>query len=103
MKIEHRTVGPFQENSYLVVDDASMRAVLIDPGDEPSVLIDMVARSGATLDAIWLTHAHIDHIGGIKGVRECWPVPVHMHPLEKPIFDRATDVALLYGLELDPP
>jgi glyoxylase-like metal-dependent hydrolase (beta-lactamase superfamily II) len=103
MKIDVRTVGPFAENTYLVVDEATRRAVLIDPGDEPDVLIDMVVRSGAKLDAIWITHGHIDHIGGIRGVRARWPVPVHMHPLDETLFARATDVAVVYGVSFDPP
>ena len=56
--------GRSRRTAYLVVDEATDRAVLIDPGDEPDELIAMVRASGATLDAIWLTHAHLDHIGG---------------------------------------
>ena len=103
MRIEYRNVGPFLENSYLVIDDASMKAVMIDPGAEPQVLIDLVAKSGATLEAIWLTHAHIDHIGGIRGVRERWPVPVFMHPLDRPLFDRASEIATMFGVPFDQP
>jgi hydroxyacylglutathione hydrolase len=103
MKIESRNVGPFLENSYLVIDDTSMKAVLIDPGAEPQVLIDLVAKSGATLEAIWLTHAHIDHIGAIRGVRARWPVPVHLHPLDRPLFDRAAEIATMFGVPFDEP
>ena len=103
MKIEYRTVGPFQENTYLVIDEVARRSILIDPGDEPSVLIDLVEKSGTTLDAIWLTHAHIDHIGGIHGMRRRWPVPVSMHPLDRSLFERASDVATMYGLPFDRP
>jgi glyoxylase-like metal-dependent hydrolase (beta-lactamase superfamily II) len=103
MKIESRTVGPFQENSYLVTDERAQRAILIDPGDEPAVLIDLVEKSGATLEAIWLTHGHIDHIGGIHGVRRRWRVPVFMHPLDAPLFNRAADIAVMYGVPFDPP
>ena len=101
--IRSETVGPFQENCYLVVDDGSRHAVLVDPGDEPERLLAMIARAGVTLDAIWLTHAHLDHVGGINGVRRVHPVPVYLHPLDRPLYDRAAEVAALYGLPFDQP
>lgn len=104
MRIERRTVGPFAENSYLVVDETSARAVLIDPGDEGSRLVEMVAHSGATLDAIWLTHAHLDHIGAINDVRAQYPVPVYLHPLDLPFYERlSAQAAKLYGVPWDQP
>jgi hydroxyacylglutathione hydrolase len=101
--IRSETVGPFQENAYLVVDDASRHAVLIDPGDEPDRLLAMITRAGATLDAIWLTHAHLDHVGAINGVRRVHPVPVYLHPLDLPLYERAAEVAAMYGLPFDQP
>jgi hydroxyacylglutathione hydrolase len=104
MKIDVRTVGPFQENSYLVVDEGTNRAVLIDPGDEGAVLVDMVRRSGATLEAIWLTHAHIDHIGGIAEVRRHYDVPVHLHPADLPYYERlSARAAEMYGVSYEQP
>ena len=103
MKVQSRTVGAFQENCYLVVDELTNRAVLIDPGAEADVLLAMVEASGATLEAIWLTHAHIDHIGGIVGVRRRWPVPVHLHPADLPLFERGEVQAAMYGLPFEQP
>ena len=103
MKIESVTVGAFQENCYLVIDEVAKRAVLVDPGAEPERLVAMVRASGATLDAIWLTHAHIDHIGGIAGVKRVWDVPVHLHPLDLPLYDRGAQQAAFYGLPFEPP
>jgi glyoxylase-like metal-dependent hydrolase (beta-lactamase superfamily II) len=103
MMVTSATVGPFQENTYLVVDEETNRAVLIDPGDEPQRLIAMVEQSGATLDAIWLTHAHIDHVGGIAGVRRRWEVPVHLHPDDLKLYARAPQQAAMYGLPFDQP
>jgi hydroxyacylglutathione hydrolase len=103
MKFQSLTVGPFQENTYLVIDEATNRAVLIDPGDESDRIIAMVERSGATLDAIWLTHAHLDHIGGIAGVRRRWPVPVHLHASDLPVFARGDQQAALYEVAFEQP
>ena len=97
MRIESRTVGPFAENCYLVIDEASGRAVLIDPGDEGSRIVEMVESSGAVLDAIWLTHAHLDHIGAINDVRARYAVPVYLHPLDLPFYERLSAQALYFG------
>src|SRR6185503_17628846 len=103
VKIEWRTVGPFQENSYLVVDETTGRAVLIDPGAEPEALLAMLETSGATLEAIWLTHAHIDHIGGIAAVKRIIDVPVYLHPADRPLYDRGAVQAGFYGLPFEQP
>ena len=99
-----RTVGPFQENCYLIVDETTNRAVLIDPGDEGAELVRMVRASGADLEAIWLTHAHIDHIGGIAEVRRHFDVPVHLHPLDLPYYTQlSARAAQMYGVSYEQP
>ena len=103
MKIDFRTVGPFVENSYLVIDEQAGRAVFVDPGDESDELVAMGEASGAEIEGIWLTHAHIDHIGGIVGVRRRWPVPVSMHPRDSAVFERAGEIAHMYGIPFEKP
>jgi hydroxyacylglutathione hydrolase len=104
MKIDVRTVGPFEENCYLVLDEPTGTAVLVDPGDEGERIIEMVRASGAVLDAIWLTHAHVDHIGAINAVRSAWPVPVYLHPLDLPYYDRlSARAAQMYGVPWEQP
>lgn len=103
MKIAARTVGAFQENAYLVVDETTGVAALVDPGAEPERLIELVQQSGAKLEAIWLTHAHIDHIGGIAGVKRLWNVPVHLHPADRALYDRGAAQAAFYGLPFEQP
>jgi glyoxylase-like metal-dependent hydrolase (beta-lactamase superfamily II) len=97
------TVGPFQENCYLVGDDAAGECVLIDPGDAADRLVAAVERSGTRLSAIWLTHAHLDHIGAIAGIRRRWDVPIHLHPLDEPLYRAGARQAAAYGLPFDEP
>lgn len=103
MKIQSLTVGPLAENCYLVIDETTNKAVLIDPGDEPEVILAALRRSGAALEGIWLTHAHFDHVGAIGGVLREHRVPVHMHPLDAPLLALAVDSALQYGFRIDAP
>jgi len=103
MKVLSATVGAFQENAYLVIDETTNEAVFIDPGDEPDVLVDLVRKSGANLRAIWLTYAHLDHVGGIAGVRRVWKVPVHLHAADLPLLERAPVSAAMYGVPFEAP
>jgi glyoxylase-like metal-dependent hydrolase (beta-lactamase superfamily II) len=103
MKIEALTVGPLEENCYLLIDESTNRAVLIDPGDEPARILAALHRSGAVLESVWLTHAHFDHLGGLAGVLRAHPVPVHMHPLEAPLHGVAVDSALRFGIRIEAP
>ena len=103
MKIAQLTVGPFAENCYLVVDEDARRAVLVDPGDEASRIARMVRDSGADLEAIWLTHAHIDHIGAVAAVKREWDVPVYLHPADAPLYAAGATQAAFYGLDFEQP
>lgn len=103
MRISRLTVGPFEENCYLVVDESSRRAALVDPGDEAARVIRMVRESGAALDAIWLTHAHVDHIGALAAVKREWDVPVYLHPADAPLYAAGERQAAFYGLPFEQP
>jgi hydroxyacylglutathione hydrolase len=103
MKIQTLTVGPLEENCYLVIDESTNRAVLIDPGDEPARILAALRASGATLESVWLTHAHFDHLGGLAGVLRAQPVPLYMHPLDAPLHAIAVDSALRYGIRIEAP
>lgn len=103
MIVSATVVGAFQENAYLVVDEPTGRAVFIDPGAEGERLLELLDRSGATLDAIWLTHAHVDHVGGIAALRRVHDAPVLLHPLDSEVYAAAPAVARAYGLPFEAP
>jgi len=93
------TVGPLQENAYLLTDGG--KAVLVDPGDEAERLLEAV--EGFDLEAVWLTHAHFDHVGALAGVKEHYDVPVYLHPADVPFLRGAADIARSFGLYLRQP
>jgi hydroxyacylglutathione hydrolase len=71
------TVGAFQENCYLVRADGAEKALLIDPGDEAERLQGAMSELGVELEAILLTHTHIDHIGAVAPIARATGVPVY--------------------------
>lgn len=103
MKISTFTVGEFQENCYLVEDDENGVAAIIDPGGEPTRLVWGIEKSGAKLEAVWVTHAHLDHIGAIAAIKRKWPAPVYLHPADRPLYRVADRQAQIYGLPFEEP
>lgn len=103
LRIQQLTVGPLEENCWLLSDPESREAVLVDPGDESDRLLEAVAASGCTLAGIWLTHAHFDHVGGVAGVVRATPVPIWVHPADQVFYARAADNAMRWGITVENP
>lgn len=93
--------GPLRENAYLVFDRNSGEGAMVDPGDEGARLIAAVEHAGVTLSAIWLTHAHFDHVGAVRAVRRHFNVPVFLHEADVPLFEAGPFQAASYGLAFD--
>lgn len=80
MKVLSLMVGPIMTNCYILCDEAAKVCAVIDPGDEPKRIEDMIASSGCTPIMILLTHGHFDHCTGVAGLLETWPeLPVYIH------------------------
>jgi hydroxyacylglutathione hydrolase len=101
--VQQITVGPFQENCYLVSDPGSDALAIVDPGDEPDRIIQAVEKTGKTPVAIWITHAHLDHIGGIAGIKRKWDIPVYVHPLDAGLYASGHLSAEKYGVPFEDP
>ncbi|WP_020620188.1 MBL fold metallo-hydrolase [Paenibacillus daejeonensis] len=82
MKIQSYELGPIQTNAYVITNEELNRAVVIDPGMNPGKLIQRLQDAGTTVEAILLTHAHFDHMGGVDETRKAFGAPVYIHDLE---------------------
>ncbi len=80
------TVGPVQENCFLVRQQGSDRAVIVDPGEEAPRLLGAIEQWGVTLDAILLTHTHFDHVGAVAPVAKATGAPVYCPELERGVL-----------------
>ncbi len=98
MKVVQIPNGAFVENCYLVIDESARECAIIDPGEEAGRILDAVAQSGARPTAIWLTHAHIDHVLGVPQVRARTGAPVLLHPADLPLYEGVPAQAEWFGL-----
>jgi hypothetical protein len=88
MKVLSKTVGAFQENAYLVIDEATNEAVYHRSRRRAGRAASNWCGNRAPSCGDWLTHAHLDHVGG-SSVSSRVEVPVHMHAADRPVLDRA--------------
>ncbi len=95
--------GQFAENCYLIADRRAGDAVIIDPGEEPAMFLSELDARAWTLRDIWLTHAHIDHIMGVAAVHAATGAPIHLHPLDRPIYDALPQYGAWVGMRLERP
>ena len=96
-RIETFTGGAFLQNGYMAIRSGST-AVIIDPGACAAEMVRLIREEGLDVAAILLTHAHLDHVEGIPLVREVTDAPIHLHALDRVLYDRLPDQAEAFGL-----
>jgi hydroxyacylglutathione hydrolase len=101
MLVETRSVPPFHKNGYVVACETTGEAVLIDPGDEVDMLLDVVTRESLKAQGILLTHAHVDHVTGVGRAKDALQVPVFLHRDDQFLYDTAQQQATFFGLHCD--
>jgi glyoxylase-like metal-dependent hydrolase (beta-lactamase superfamily II) len=96
--LESITVGPFQENCYIVGDESGEGA-LIDPGDEAARIAVAVEQTGLEIGSIILTHSHIDHVGAVVELAEEYSCPVLLHAEAEEMLQAVQQQAVMMGVK----
>ena len=80
MKVKVMQVGPIGTNCYILEDETTNKAAVIDPGDEADKIAQVLQKDGAEVEYILLTHGHFDHTGGVADLEKACPnTPVYIH------------------------
>lgn len=92
-------VTPFQQNCTILFDEETKAGVIVDPGGDVDTLVETIRQNGISIEAIWLTHGHIDHAGGAMELKETLGVDIiGPHADDKPLLDNLEAQAHRFGL-----
>jgi hydroxyacylglutathione hydrolase len=92
-------VGMLQCNCSIFGDEQSLEAIVIDPGDNIADILAILKKHSLKVQAIIITHAHIDHIGGAAKLKAATGAPVHMNRNDAELYDRLDMQAGWLGME----
>ena len=96
LNIRTLPLGAYQTNTYLVWDENSTGCVVIDPGYEPEIILAEAEKLGKTVAAVFLTHGHFDHVGGVKTIAAETDCPVYLNEAELSMPPQMTAGPLYY-------
>lgn len=103
MILETAAAPPFFKNGFVVGCESTRKVALIDPGDEVEELLEIVRRNGLDVQAILLTHAHVDHVSGVAAAKRALDVPVYLHRDDLFLYQQAVAHGRLFGLDVEQP
>ena len=101
MIVERRPVGPFAMNSYLIGCAKTGAGAIVDSGGETDEMLGLAESHGLQIEKLLQTHAHIDHVMGLKEMKEKTGAPIYLHPADAPIYMNAGVSARMFGLQLE--
>jgi hydroxyacylglutathione hydrolase len=98
VRVEVTADRRFSTNSYLVEDDKTHDAVVIDSNLEPDLVVDVARQRGANVKAILLTHTDLDHIAGLHELREAFgQIPIAVHEEERHVVAEGRPLRKEFG------
>lgn len=92
-------VTPFQQNCTILFDTQDKTGVIVDPGGDVPVILDVLDRNKIAPTAIWITHGHVDHVGGAMELKEALGLEIlGPHIADKPLLDNVESQSQRFGL-----
>jgi len=82
LDVRKLTVGPIAENCFVIHNEGTGKALIVDPGEEPERILAEVEAAGAEVEAILITHCHFDHVGAVAPVAKATGAPVYCPEIE---------------------
>jgi len=99
MIIETFVLTPFQQNTRVVACEATGQAICIDPGEGSDELVSYIRDNDLTLQAITLTHGHLDHVGGTTDLSAAFPdAEIILHASDEQLYYALPQQPLFFGL-----
>lgn len=93
-------VTPFEQNCTILFDEETKRGVVVDPGGEIERIQEAARASGVEIEAIWITHGHIDHAGGAMNLRDALGVEIiGPHEADAPLLANLEAQGARFGIE----
>jgi hydroxyacylglutathione hydrolase len=103
MILETHAAPPFFKNGYVLGCESTKDAVVIDPGDEVALLLQSVRQHGLRPSAILLTHAHLDHVTGVREAKDALGgIPVWLHKDDNFLYESVVQQGAMFGLRVEP-
>jgi hydroxyacylglutathione hydrolase len=102
MIIQKFVVGPLENNCFIISDEKSKEALVVDPGDEPDRLLDFIDENHLKVKYIVCTHAHFDHIGALVDIKEAQGPKIVIHKNELFLYQNVNKQAEMWGFSAEP-
>jgi hydroxyacylglutathione hydrolase len=97
MLMKSVVVGPLQVNCFIVADEVSRKALVVDPGDEPERIMDVVKEFDLAVEYIVCTHGHFDHIGAVIDIKNETGAKVALHKDDLELYGASKEIAAFWG------
>jgi hydroxyacylglutathione hydrolase len=99
MMLIRLVVGPLQVNCFILADEKTKEAVIIDPGDDAQHILEVVKDKGLLVKYLVSTHAHFDHVGANQALKEATGAELLLHEADAPILAHAPRQSAAFGMK----